>query len=504
VPVGNACTGTQQCNGGGCLQGTQPWWNEAFVGGYCTVDQCSMANPCPTGAACVYTDQAQQNTTCVATCTQQSQCRQGYVCIQQGFCLPGTAGGGGTSPIGGACTADSDCADQGAQCATGMPGGYCTVFSCNQNCPTGSTCYQIDQQGGTACLADCTTRGDCRVPDYACHSPGACLTACDANSCPAGEVCGPDGLCTAQDCTMTGCPSGMLCDSNSGDCVVDLGTPPSGPMPSCGSVPDWRCTGGSAHCSQLVPFEPENGPGYTNYPLNGESQTNQYRSYVRRDVRQLVIHATGMVDCLSQNWTVGNGHPLGLGDMSEANGAIPGTSIGQPGHPMNTHEDGQDMDIAYYQLTGSNNHLRAVCSHHTNGQDQYHCVGPPTNLDVWRSALFIGMLHVTSGVRVIGVDGQVGPLLESAISQLCSGGWLNTSACQSNQMTYEVTDTNRGWFRFHHHHLHLSVSRNGTLWQPPVAQACLQENCSSEAHEQLMSFMPPMDGFIGEPLISTY
>ena len=114
VPVGNACTGTQQCNGGGCLQGTQPWWNEAFVGGYCTVDQCSMANPCPTGAACVYTDQAQQNTTCVATCTQQSQCRQGYVCIQQGFCLPGTAGGGGTSPIGGACTADSDCADPGA------------------------------------------------------------------------------------------------------------------------------------------------------------------------------------------------------------------------------------------------------------------------------------------------------------------------------------------------------------------------------------------------------
>ena len=465
-----------------------------------------MQNPCPTGAGCVYTDQNQQNTTCLATCTDQSQCRTGYVCIQQGFCLPGTVGGGGTSPIGGACTGDPDCADTGSQCVTSLPDGYCTIFGCDMSpCPSGSTCFQIDAQGGTACLADCASRSQCRAPEYACHAPGACLAACDANSCDPGEVCGPDGLCIEQSCTMTGCPTGMRCDANSGACVTDVGVPPPGPVPSC-NVPSWRCTGTAAQCAQLVPFMPEQGPGYWNYPLNGETTANQYRSYIRRDVMMLVKYAAAMVDCLTPGWTIGNGLPLGLGDMSESNGAIPGTSIGRPGHPMNTHEDGQDMDIAYYQLSGPNNHLRAICDHYdANGNDASHCTSPPNNLDIWRTALFVGYLHASSGLRVIGVDGQAGPALDSAIAQLCSGGWLNTSACMRNQMTYEVTNTNRGWFHFHHHHLHVSINSSGTAVQTPPEQACLQEYCASVPyHSEHMSLMPTIEGFDAHPLTRSY
>ena len=53
---------------------------------------------------------------------------------------------------------------------------------------------------------------------------------------------------------------------------------------------------------------------------------------------------------MSAPWTFSNGAELGLGDMSEANGAIPGASQGSPGHPEGTHVNGHDMDIGYYQL----------------------------------------------------------------------------------------------------------------------------------------------------------
>ena len=44
------------------------------------------------------------------------------------------------------------------------------------------------------------------------------------------------------------------------------------------------------------------------------------------------------------------------------------------------------------------------------------------------------------------------------MSQLCAGGWITGTACTRHRVTYETTDMGRGWFRFHHHHLHVSVS----------------------------------------------
>jgi len=278
---------------------------------------------------------------------------------------------------------------------------------------------------------------------------------------------------------------GLLCDQTSGQCVVDVGTPPSGPIPTCNNLPDWRCTAPSATpCGQLVQFTPVTGPGYWNYPLNGESTSDQYRSYLRYDFTRLLKYAAASVDCLAANWSIGNGHAIGLGDMSESNGAIPGTRDNSPGHPAGTHENGHDIDIAYYQLTGSNNWLRSVCPHTSGGADQYHCVSPPNNLDIWRTALFIGKIHETSGLRVIGVDGQVGPSVESAITQLCARGWLTNSACTNPQLTYETTDMNRGWYHFHHHHMHVRITSVTSLRSVPPEEACLiPNNCGPEKHD---------------------
>ena len=167
-----------------------------------------------------------------------------------------------------------------------------------------------------------------------------------------------------------------------------------------------------------------------------------------------------MTECLGRAWRFGNGGALGLGDMSERDGAIPGTSTGRPGHPEGTHVNGHDMDIAYFQTGTADNRLRSVCPHTTGGSDAYHCTGEPVNLDPWRTALFLGLMHDSPNLRVIGVDGRVGPLVDSAMTQLCTAGYLRGTACRSSSrsITWETTDMGRGWYRFHHHHFHISIS----------------------------------------------
>jgi hypothetical protein len=269
-------------------------------------------------------------------------------------------------------------------------------------------------------------------------------------------------------------------------CVIDVGQPPVGPSPDCTQTTTWECDGTPEHCSELVAFEPINGDGWWNYPLNGETPENQYRSYIRRDTMQLIKYAAHKVECKASSWP-GNGGLLGLGDMSEANGDIPGTSVNSPGHPAGTHVNGYDIDIAYFQQNTADNKLRAVCDHVDNGQDAYHCVAEPVDLDVWRTALFLAHLHDAVihnrfQTRVIGVDGRVGPLVESAIDQLCSSDWYAGPACNQKLIAFETVDESRGWYHFHHHHLH--VSTNGL--HPDVApigpvksadEACMTPGC---------------------------
>jgi hypothetical protein len=225
----------------------------------------------------------------------------------------------------------------------------------------------------------------------------------------------------------------------------------------------------------LLPFEPDEGPGYIDYPLNGETWNNQYRSYARRDLIMLIKWAAAWVECQAKDWPGGNGHPLGLGDMSEADGDIPGSSQGDPDHPNGTHVNGRDMDIAYYQQTGPNNYLRPVCPY----GGQYHCTGAPDNLDVMRSALFIGALLSSTRTRVIGVDGKIGPLIKAALSELKSQGHLPPDDSGANaSLAYETVNNGNGWYYHHHHHLHVSLW--GGSYKPGVTigPQCLTSNCS--------------------------
>lgn len=331
-----------------------------------------------------------------------------------------------SSGIGGACTTSADCAVRSAACFRDSTwvNGYCVSQDCQVGtCAAGSACFRFSD-ARNRCLATCAGDADCR-PGYACK--GTTLRAC-----------------------VPGTPAPTTWNG-----------PGAGPGPACPDLPPRDCVGSAAYCSQLVAFNPQTGPGYWNYPHNGETNDNHWRSYIRRDLMMLVKHAAALVACKAASWGGGNGQVLDLGDMSEATGATPGTSIGQPGHPAGTHVNGNDIDIAYYQFGSGapDNQLRPVCPHTLNGVEQNHCTGDPTSLDLWRSALYIGTAFSSPVIRVIGNDGRIGPKMLTAMNQLCATGWLAQASCDtaSQLLGYEPVDTGNGWYYFHHHHFHISL-----------------------------------------------
>jgi hypothetical protein len=230
-----------------------------------------------------------------------------------------------------------------------------------------------------------------------------------------------------------------------------------GPGPDCDDLPSLYCMGSAEYCSELVPFELAIDTAYINYPFMFESWENQFRSYLRRDLMPLIKYASSKLQCKTGEWDFGNFAPLGLADMSEADGSIPGTSIGMPDHPPGTHVNGRDIDVAYYQLYSPDNLLRAVCDHYENFMEANHCTGEPYTLDVWRTALFISFLAEHPRLRVIGVDGQVGPVLEDALDELVMADWIDADLRDSIPLKYEETDGGLGWYLHHHHHMHISM-----------------------------------------------
>ncbi|MDE0883019.1 MAG: hypothetical protein OSB21_10525 [Myxococcota bacterium] len=339
--------------------------------------------------------------------------------------------------------------------------GACAESGSRGECDERSRCWSMEGLEGSICWPDC----DAYNCEGTCDNDGSCVptadTSCDSEC---SDYCGNGGATTDR-CDNVTCPEGSLCNPADGQCIESDQGLPAGSPPNCvDEIPalnDCDPNGGANSCHELIQFDPPRAQGYWDYPLNGERENDQYRSWARRDLMLLIRRATAATKCLSEDWEHAGYQDLGLGDMSEQNGDIPGTRENRPGHPAGTHVNGHDMDIAYYQIGQSNNWLRPVCEHVQNGEDQYHCVGQPVTLDVYRTALFIGRLHDSPNLRVIGVDGKIGPLVRSAIVQLCGAGWLRNSACNQLRMAYEETDLQQGWYRFHHHHLHISLSSPG-------------------------------------------
>jgi hypothetical protein len=424
---------------------------------------CHGGGNCAGNTACFYSNEEQTESVCVPNC---------------GSCPAGTQCGDvtGDGYLG--------CLDGGY-----IPSGSPTGCHDGGGCPGNMTCFYTNADyTESACIRNCSS--------------------CREGTCPAGEICGPAGICIPEPCTQGSCPTGEICYE--GTCIPDIGTGPGpGPGPTC-NLPPLECTDGATACGELLQFTPDNNPadagydpmlGYIEYPENGETWTNQYRSFLRRDVIMLIKYAAAKTACKAQSWVFGNGDPLGTIDMSEADGAIPGTSIGSPGHPPGTHTDGFDIDMAYYQVNTSNNAARPVCDHYEGGSEAYHCTAAPHLLDPWRTAMFLGSLFEHPDFRVVGVDGKVGPMVEACMDILCTEGWLSgTATCTPSQrpLAYEVTNQGHGWYLFHHHHFHVSFSQPSYKQAQTTSQHCLIDGCH---HDALEAFLQAR-GLAARPLLT--
>jgi hypothetical protein len=234
--------------------------------------------------------------------------------------------------------------------------------------------------------------------------------------------------------------------------IEALPGPPPGAQ--CEELPPPYCTGSAEYCRELLPFSPAIGPGYLDYLVLDETWEDQYRSWIRRDLMQLVQYAAATLECRTGDWDYGNFSPLGLGDMSQADGSTPTF----PTHL--THEDGNHIDIAYYQLYAVDNLLRPVCR-----IDGYYCTEPSYALDVWRTALFMGSLAEHPHLRYIVVDNQVGLALEEAFDDLEAFGWIEPGLRETIPLVYEA-----GLYRSHYDHMHVSMN----LLHPIVSVVELQ------------------------------
>ena len=88
-------------------------------------------------------------------------------------------------------TCEPDLAKDGLGCGACQvcAGGQC--LPCPGCCDSSGTCY--GGKSNTACGSDNEQCQNCTLTHQVCQSDGSC--ACDAASCPAGQVCGGDGTC---------------------------------------------------------------------------------------------------------------------------------------------------------------------------------------------------------------------------------------------------------------------------------------------------------------------
>ncbi len=242
---GTACTGTQVCRGGACIDDTPCPSGQARCGGTCTEvltnamncgacgNACAAGESCSGGTcvaemACSTAGQTRCAGTCTDTMTDATNCgacgtacAAGQVCMA-GACRASTTCATGQTACGGTCVDTmTDLANCGA-CANACPTGQvCTAGTCGaMACPSG----QI--RCGTDCANTQTDPANCGMCGRACAMGQTCSagTCSGAVTCPTGQsMCGTACADLATDPTNCGtcaraCSAGQTCTG--GTCVT--------------------------------------------------------------------------------------------------------------------------------------------------------------------------------------------------------------------------------------------------------------------------------------------
>jgi len=495
-PVGGPCASDEDCKdtGASCYPEGFDGNANGFVGGYCMIFDCT-ASSCPAGASCI-TVSSDGTKACFADCSGGAACPQaeGYGCASQ------------TSTCWPDCGSDADCPD-GYGCHADVGGcvfGYSSApFVCDDTryepnnvigAPADVTA-PLSVTGLDLCAADedwfrvtfpQATLGTVGI-DFSHLQGDLDLLAYDDDGEFLGSRVGPQNY---------GAQYRSYESSVEYHSIMGMAAPATGYFRVRGFdgatneyaltitqttwVDDLLCTdhfgfdacrgytGQPAGELHQFPFPRADDPYVpAGYSLESYSQ---YR-WLRRELIMLVRYAIHEVQERFPDTDT-----LGLIDMCDKRGVTPGYDVGDPRHPETTHDQGGNIDIAYYQTDGDSSGS-VVCGPNGSDHDGYFCTSVDrTVLDVPRTTYFIAQFNKHPRLRVIGVDKMLAPLIEAEAKKQRDAGWITPAVYQSlvNKLAY-----GDGW-PFHHHHMHVSMrwwsqdaaQPNGLVVQPEPAIGC--------------------------------
>jgi hypothetical protein len=503
-PIGGPCLEAGDCATPNAVCYPEVYGKEptGYVLGYCVLFSCS-AGSCPADSDCFAVGSSGDSTACLPLCETDGDCRQGYGCLE-GVCSP-DCDSDSSCPLCYACDpAAAMCIHEDLQCSAANPMGWCPeglycqsgeckefVFTCTddkhepnetytkaatvepgdfkveleedlQVCKDDKDWFRLDVPAGQTGTLGITFYHQVGDLDLCLYDQAGKFLGCryPLENYPASwrEYDWNDeflsALAGAGDRTLYfkalgfgGAPNNYNLFAwttpwKDGAVCTDLFT-----ESECkGCLPNGQCVKDQFKAALMQfpypdPADPYVGDGYM------VEHSSSY-SWARRETVMLIRHAIRQV----QQKFPGT-KPLGLMDMAQIDGITPGFDVGSPRHPETTHDEGGNIDVAYYQTTGDNSG-KIVCDPNGGSNDGYYCTSVANHVvDLPRTAYFLAMLAASSRFRVAGMDQLIAPLVEEAIDDLVQQGAI--TQVQANMAKNKLAYGD-GW-PFHHHHIHVSL-----------------------------------------------
>ena len=518
--VGGPCTADYQCTDPGASCYPEAFGEDptGFINGYCLVYDCS-AGSCPVGSDCFPLLEGGGGL-CMATCDTVADCPQqkGYGCIQlsgltETICWPD-------------CTNDADCPDD-AFCDQGDQQCVPDSLGCSVSNPFGYCPGDLVCQGGECKPYDFTCTDQTMEPNETIDGAktvneqvtnGLQICSDDEDwfklTIPAGHVgtlgmyfvhkLGDLDLCAFEsDGTFLGCrypfedyPANWRTHDWNDEYLTALAAVAPRTLYFKGDgwngavneyqltvkLTQWKdgdwcqdhysaeecagCDPDTGKCQlglgkvNLIQF-PYPDPGD---PYVGEGYILEHASGYNFLRRELIMHIRYAIKAVQDKFP--GTKPLGLMDMCQIDGITPGFDVGDPRHPESTHDQGGNIDVAYYQ-TGPNNEGKIVCDGMGGSNDGYYCTSVDNHVvDLPRTAYFLARLAESSRLRVYGLDVLLAPLILAELKAQKDKGWISESVYNN---TVARAAYGSGW-SFHHHHIHVSFkwwSQGLTMMKEP-------------------------------------
>ena len=487
--VGGPCALDVDCESGFCMLESFDDLPTGNTGGFCTYPDCFTAG-CEAFSKCVSVN---GGAVCLPECATDADCRGGYVCHPtEQACLPG-------------CEADATCPDKHV-----CLGGWCvaSVYACGVMnpagwCPSGERCEGGTCEGGAfACGEDAALEPNDARDQTAALAWGRTsgLRICEGDE-DWYEVTAPAGQLTEVKLLFNDHAGNLdlLAYDASGEFLRSLWReyPYRGGLVSDFDVSNEAVTFFPATADRTYFLRVLGSEGATNtygfslrrYPYqDGETCDEAFSAeecaglpggvmklyqfplpdpddalggelydfatvssyfWARRELVALVRSALRA----TADEFPGAG-TIYFADACQEDGLTPGHDIGELRHCRTCHDQGGNIDIAYYQ-TGSDNWTRTVCG--PGGAnvtaDGTQCTAAAAAghiVDIDRQVFFMAKIFDSPRARAIGVDPILATVLQARAAEMRAEGTITDEG-------YAGIESRLGLWATHHDHIHVSL-----------------------------------------------